>query len=222
MNNPPTVFSHNSLDWRFLLPITVESKILIIGHEYEYIQKYFFNLGVSEVYCCADNQPKVADLDKNNTQQKMLTYDDLIARSSLFSFFDVVVFPSGLPNTKIEILELFEFVKKFVRPSGILFVSFANELLSKEKHSYSSHPIRIKNILKKNGYNLVGVYGAIPDQYIPEYVFPLTPQAIGFIVRHRYAYKVPNIFLRLLSSPFVAKMLSNFFPAYFMMATINA
>ena len=221
MQNSPDKFPDNSLDWRFLLPISSESKILIIGHDCGHIQQYFINLGLSEVFYCIGNQPRSSNLGENETQQNILTYDDLRVTSQLYSFFDVVVCPSGLPTGSIEVLETFDFIKKFIRPDGVLFVGFSNGIFSKKTNSYYSHPWRIKKMLKNTGYLLAGIYGAIPDQYVPEYVFPLTPRAIGFVIRHRYTYKVPNMLLRLLTSPVATTMLVNFFPAYFVMATVN-
>lgn len=231
MQNSPAVIPNNSLDWRFLLPITSETKILVIGRECGYIQQYFINLGLSEVYCCTDaDLPLIANSNDNKIQKKILTYADLEMRPEMLSFFDVVAYPHGfsqmpLPSGEIESLENCGFIKRFMRPGGVIFIGFANGLFSRkgtrQAGSYYSYPRLMKKKLKKTGYTLSGVYGAVPDQFIPEYVFPLTPQAIGFIVKHRYTYKVPGILLRLMASPVAATILANFFPSYFVVATVN-
>ena len=220
MQNSPAVFPENSLDWRFLLPITSESKILVIGRGCGHIQRYLMNLGLSEVFYCTGHVPQVSDLGDNSPQSNILTYSELGMKPQLLSFFDIVVYPNGLSDNEAESLEIISFIKKYIRPGGALFISFANELFSRKTTSGYSYLWQIKKILKKTGYAIREIYGAIPDQHVPEYVFPLTPRAIGFIVRHRYAHKVPNLLLRLMASPFAAVLFSNFFPAYFVAATV--
>ena len=213
MQNSRAVFPENSLDWRFLLPITSESKILVIGRGCGHIQRYLMNLGLSEVFYCTGHVPQVSDLGDNSPQSNILTCSELGMKPQLLSFFDIVVYPNGLPNNDAEILKIFDFIKGHIRPGGALFISFANELFSRKTTSGYSYLWQIKKILKKTGYTIKEIYGAIPDQHVPEYVFPLTPRAIGFIVRHRYAHKVSNLLLHLITSPFAAMLFSNFFPA---------
>ena len=220
MQNSPAVFPENSLDWGFLLPITLESKVLVVGHECRHIQRYLINLGLSEVFYCTGHVPQVSDLGDNSHQSNILTYSELGMKPQLLSFFDIVVYPNGLSGNEVESLELIGFIKKYIRPGGALFISFANELFSRKTTSGYSYLWQIKKILKKTGYAIREIYGAIPDHLVPEYVFPLTPRAIGFIVRHRYAHKVSNLLLHLMTSPFAAVLFSNFFPAYFVVATV--
>lgn len=224
MQNSPVAFPDNSLDWRFLLPITAASKILIVGHECGHIQQYFMKLGFSDVYYCTDKPSQVTNSSNNKTQQNIIAYSDLEMRSELFSFFDAVLYPHGFFKAELSSSEAesYSYIKKFVRSGGILFIGFTNGFFSKKDKFYYSYLWKIKKALKKSGYTLTGAYGATPDQFSPEYVFPLTPQAISFIIRHRYVYKVSSMLLRLLASPFAARLLVYLFPAYFVTATADS
>jgi len=224
-------FPDNSLDWRFFLPITPEIKILIVGHECENIYQHFLRLGIASVYYCTDNmQLPVVDSGTGKDQQSRMTFAELELRSDLLSFFDVVVFPHGLvqmefSNSKVRQPPEFHFVKKFMRSGGVLLVSFANGLFFKQKKLqsgyYYSYVWKMKSMLKKNGYDLTSIYGAIPDQFVPEYIFPLTIHSIGFILRSRYKDKIPSLLLPCLTNSVLTKIIANFFPAYFIVATAS-
>jgi hypothetical protein len=219
----------NSLDWRFLLPIAPEIKLLVVGHECEGIYKYFLRLGIASVYYCTDAVPPPAtDSSAEQDKQNIITFADLELRSDLLSFFDVVVFPQGLvrmegrANGKVGRLSERHSINKYMRSGGVLLIGFANIFFSKKNKPqpglYHSSPGKMKRFLKKNGYALTGIYGAIPDLFIPEYIFPLTNQSVGFILRSRYTYKIPGLFLHWLTNSFLTNIIANFFPAYFVVA----
>lgn len=221
----------NSLDWRFLLPITTDSKVLIIGYDCENIHQYFIKLGMMSVYYCTDVIP-VSTINSDNAEEKrnVVTFTELKLRPDLLSFFDIVVFPHGLVQMDVSDGKTGEsvehhFVKKYVRSGGIILIGFANGIFPGNKKNqsdlYFSDLWKMRRWLKTNGYTLTGIHGAIPDQFIPEHIFPISHQSISFILKSRYAYKMPNLLLRWMESSFLTRIIANFFPAYFVVATVN-
>lgn len=183
-----------SLDWRFFLPVSANSKILYIGEAGDEVRQFFRRLNINEV----------SSIEKNS-----------LAEVESLSTFDLISIPYDFLNSSG-----YPKLRDLIRPDGFLLIGFSNRFRSKDVNA--TFLFQIRSILKKAGFSPLKYYGILPDQYIPEYIFPLTSQAIGFVLRHRYQYRLPRWVLQLISSTLSALLLSNFLPAYYVLAKADS
>ncbi|MBL8100209.1 MAG: hypothetical protein JNK81_13580 [Anaerolineales bacterium] len=180
-----------SLDWRFFLPISEKSRMLYIGESGEEIQAFFQRLNINYVsYLENDIVDKIRSLSASSS-----TFDIVSIPYTVFSH-------STYPE-----------VKKILRPGGSLLLGFSNLYRSKNENAISL--IKLKSLLMKAGFSQIKYYGVFPDQYAPEYIFPLKLQATKFALRHRYQYRMKSWLLQTLSFSVFLFALSYFLPAYY-------
>lgn len=213
-----------SIDWRYLLDISDKSKILVIGQRCEEIGKIFNILGASSITCCRDimSLPFVRQTRTDISLHIENACDDLQFDSEYLSFYNVIALPFGLPRLNDKISEnrdarLLHCLKRALHPKGNIMVGFFNELRfwEKPKFEFRSLPRQITSMLIRAGYDTVRVYGVIPYQDIPVYIFPLNERVIDFVLSRRYGSKLPLGLLRILGKLPVSLVL---FPWYFAIA----
>ncbi len=184
-----------SLDWRFFLPISETSKILYIGEGGSEVQAFFARLNVN----------RFSVLDGDNL-------DKIRSSPDLPSTFDVIAIPYDIPSHGE-----YAALKKRLSPGGSLLIGFSNRYLSIRKNAISL--LKLRFLLARAGFSKVKYYGIFPDQYAPEYIFPLNLHAVAFALRHRYQYRMKSWLLQgLLFSPFLFLLLYCA-PAYYAIAT---
>lgn len=199
----------SSTDWRFLLPVSHQSKVLVVGRKCDDYTRLFNNLEIAVASWEAD-------------------FSVLPAKVFSPAIFDIVAIPLGLPDemknrNPQNYPETFQNLRSLLKPGGIILIGFLNSQAFQRKFiagNYYTTPNGITRFLHRAGYEEITLYGAIPNLSAPEYLFPLTRQTIGFILEHRYRNKLPVQFLSLLHNPVITALFSYFFPAYYAVATL--
>lgn len=184
------------LDWRFFLPINSETKLAYIGEKGEEVKSFFERVGVKSV----------------------TTFENIMQlESSDQKLFDIVALPYGFagnPHASSSLftdMQLYKSIKKVTHMDSQILIGFSRK---KDNLSY----LQLKSRLQRVDLVLINSYGLLLDLYTPEYIFPLRPKEIGFVIRHRYHRRYSQLVLKLLSSLLFALALSNFFPAYFVVS----
>lgn len=223
-SEPPS----NSADWRFLLPISTESKILVAGSGCGDFVEFLNKLGIQAVTCFDDGAGNFTPHSPGNDfkRQTLEIFKHNFSNSAWRSFFDVVAIPNGLPYRLLSggisrQVEIYRKIKQVIGSNGFLLIGFTNALGIRRTVDSKSLPSTrrgMTSLLKKAGYKVVNLYGATPGLNMPDYIFPLTPNIIGFIFEHRYRHKFPAWLLRSLSNPMLAGLLVDFLPSYFVIA----
>lgn len=180
------------LDWRLYLPINSESKLAYVGESGEGVKLFFERIGVKSVS----------------------TFETVLQLENSDHIFDMVALPYGFagnPNTSSNLFsdtQLYKSIKKKTHKDSQILIGFSRK---KDKFSY----FRLKSILHRVNLDLISSYGLLLDLYTPEYIFPLSPKEIGFVIRHRYHRRYSRFVLNLLTNSLFTLILSNFLPAYF-------
>ncbi|MBI5825103.1 MAG: hypothetical protein HZB18_13825 [Chloroflexi bacterium] len=214
----------NSADWRFFLPISAESNVLLVTDHGEDIARYFEKLGIRTTIYNTDSSNAAS---VKLSAQKRTDFENDFSPPDGYPLFDVVALPHGFPGYFLSRgnshqINIFQKMKQAITSHGALLVGFSNSLrlgraAGSSVNSYAT-PQRMVGLLRKAGYPLVEIYGVIPDLYVPDYIFPLNKHEIGFVLEHRYRYKIPAWLLKFLTTSFVAGSLSVFFPFYYAVA----
>lgn len=184
------------LDWRFFLPIDPQTKLAYIGEKGEEVKYFFERIGVKSI-TTFENIIQLENNDQN--------------------IFDIVALPYGFagnPNISSALftdIQLYKFIKKITHRDSQILIGFSRK---EDNLSY----LQLKSRLQKVNLALINAYGLLLDLYTPEYIFPLRPKEIGFVIRHRYHRRYSRLVLKLLASPLFALILAHFFPAYFVIA----
>jgi|CXWL01.1.fsa_nt_gi hypothetical protein len=214
----------NSADWRFFLPISAGSNVLLVTNHGEDIARYFEKLGIrTTIY----NNDSSTGPDVEFTKQKSADFENEFSPPGGHSLFDVVAIPHGFPEYLLSRgetpqIDVYQKIKQALNPRGALLIGFSNSLrlgrAARPFVNFYATPQGMIGLLRKAGYPSVEIYGAIPDLNVPDYIFSLNKHEIGFVLEHRYRYKIPAWALKLLTTSFVAGSLSGFFPFYYAVA----
>lgn len=208
-----TSFQHSlpqsSSDWRFLLPITKNSRVLIIGGEQDDFTELFNKIGVSSVTWLCNPSAVASELNENNQ-----------------NYFDIVAIPFGFPAAKLtDEIEVFRTVRRLLHPGGSIFLGFSNKLGLFSKafiaNSYHSTPHHVIRYLRLSGYSDIDLYGVMSNLETPEYIFPLKADLLGFTLRHRYHYLLPARLLHYFSSRPLVSIVLYLLSYYFVIAKSN-
>ncbi len=199
---------NSSADWRFLLPITESSRVLIIGGEHDDFTELFGKMGVSAVTWLRGLLP--ADSENNN-------------KNSGQSKFDIVAIPFGFRSDKLtHEVDVHQMIRQLMRPGGTILIGFSNRLglfrRGFQSNSYYSTPWRMIHKLRLAGYSQIDLYGAMPNLETPEYIFPLRTQLLSFTLQHRYRYKLPARLFHFFSSKPVVFIFLYLLSYYFVIA----
>lgn len=213
---------NSSADWRFLLPITESSRILIIGGEYDGFSELFSKIGVLEVtWLCSS---LLANSENKNVEHSKF---DAIANLATQSFpsksFDMVVVPFGFPGGRLtDEADVFQMIRRLMRPNGTMLIGFSNIFglfrRGEQSDSCYSTPWQMIRKLRSAGYSQIDIYGAMPSLVSPEYIFPLKAHLLSFTLQHRYRYKLSDRLLQLFSSKPVASIFLYLLSYYFIIA----
>jgi len=218
-----------SADWRFLLPIAEGSQVLIVGGEHDDFTQFFSKIGVSTTtWLCGSSSFWDERTRRDNIDRGASALADLSASPFPPASFDIVAIPFGFSSRnsagRQHDIEAYQTVRRLIRPGGTLLVGFSNIWGIRRRfrpESYYSTPWRIIRRLRHTGYSSIDLYGVMPNLNIPEYIFPLTTQALGFTLQHRYRYKLPANFLRWFSNSLIVSVFSKLLSGYFVVAKIN-
>lgn len=186
-----------SLDWRFFLPISETSRMLYIGEGGEEVQSFFQRLNINQVLCLENN-----------------ILDEIQSFSASSSTFDIVSIPYTILSQQMHTE-----IKKILRPSGSLLLGFSNRYRARDENAIST--FKLNSLLIQAGFSQIKYYGVFPDQYAPEYIFPLNSHTTKFALHHRYQYRMKSWLLQILSLPPPLFVLSYFLPAYYVVAKID-
>lgn len=211
-----------SFDWRFFLPISTESKVLVLGQGCQEVKQFLDLLGFTFVKAYSE----IATLlSTGNDGQYPDTRQMGDMPADFLSYFDAVVMPYGTPSPKpaagrFSQFDLYMNLKRFIRPNGTLMVGFSNRLhfWRPPRSNEGSTPWRTATSLKRAGYIAIHKYGVLPYSHVPDFIFPLTVNAVGFILKHKYRAKIPSGILNAISNPLYTPLLLNLFPSYFFIA----
>jgi hypothetical protein len=205
----PIPSPQNSMDWRFLLPILAESKVLIVGGGCDEFTQFFGQLGIESIAW-----------DHDFLNPTRTPFPEL--------HFEIIAIPHGFPDKGLssspqQHLEVYRTMWHFLKPGGTILIGFSNAQVIRRRinpDNYYSTPRLMRQLLQKAGYETVTLYGAIPNLFTPEYIFPLTRKTVGFTLKHRYRYKLPARLLRWFDHPFFTAGFSHLLPSYFATATV--
>lgn len=214
----------SSVDWRFLLPITESSRVLIIGGEHDDFTELFGKIGVSAITWLHGSLPAK---DENNSEQgKFDAVENLVAQSFPPMSFDFVVIPFGFPGDKLtHEVDVYQMIRRLIRPDGMMLIGFSNTLgLFRQgfrSDSFYSTPWCMMHKLRLAGYSQIDFYGAMPNLDTPEFIFPLKAQLLSFTLQHRYRYKLPAMLLYIFSSRPIATIFLYLLSYYFVIVKSN-
>ncbi len=194
-----------SLDWRFLLPISDPAKIHVAFENETDFRETLDRIGIP-----ASNQISLSSLKQAE-------------RNDTCSF----VLPFGLPARWVsaqqkEQIEFYRFIRNMICPGGYFLLGFDNSWTPRSKTQYHpSTPRRVSYQLNQAGFESVKIFGAMPNLRIPEYIFDLNVQAMHFALQHRFRRKpvLLNMLQMAVRTVGLARV-SNFFPCYFVIATV--
>ncbi|MCC7119439.1 MAG: hypothetical protein IT310_13015 [Anaerolineales bacterium] len=191
----------HSADWRFLLPISQESKCLLVGRDLEDVAQLFTQLGFSAQV-----------VGFSALQEK--------SQSALVNF-DFALLPFGFSSAMA--VEALTQISKTLRPGGQLLLGFSNLYNlrpTRPTETLPFSPAQIRKALSAAGYAEATFYAALPNLQLTEYIFPVNRQAAAFALDRRYQHKIPVGAKSWRALFAVAPYLLNFFPAYFVTAKL--
>jgi hypothetical protein len=179
-----------------LLPITRESRLLVVGGKQDDYSALFGKVGVASVSW----------------------HSDVSGLSALpASSVDVIAFPLGLPSGGA----IWQTIHRLLRPGGTLLFGFSNlRGLNRngQPEALQINPWFLWSKLKQAGYSQAEMFGAMPNLSAPENIFPLEYPSLNFALRNRYRYKLPASLLGFAFHPAMSGLLSNLIPHYFVVA----
>lgn len=213
----------SSADWRFLLPITQNSRVLIIGGEQDDFTELFGKIGISEIIWLCGSLPAGGENHKNNGQSEFDAVESLTAQSFPPISFDIIAIPFGFPGRKLlDDVDVYQIVRSLLRPGGTMLIGFSNRfgLFRRRFQSnfYYSTPCRMIRNLRLAGYSQIDIFGAMQNLETPEYIFPLKTHLLSFTLQDRYRYKLPASLLYFLSNKPVVSILLYLLSYYFVIA----
>jgi hypothetical protein len=196
----------NAMDWRFFLPISPGSRILLIDPQAVEYVRFFDQLGFSAV-------------------NSMTHIDGILESKSQASAFDAIIAPRGLLFHNVQKVKnpssVYQAACNLLRPEGVLFMGFLNSWRSVSDPGTAvqvSSPGQIRRMLALASFKEIKLLGLTGDLAAPDYILPLEHQAIGFVLHHKYRHKVPARFANLFFYRLVTGVFSNFFGSYFVTA----
>src|SRR3990172_694712 len=207
--HPETRTYSYSLDWRFLLPIAGDAKLLVLSEG-------------SADFTQALERVGIAGLDWHEGLSSILD-----AKQDEVGDLHGLVIPFGLPVHRVGIheedhIEFYRSARRLIHRGGYLLVGFENvwKFRSKARFMYHfSSPRRMNYQLRQSGYTSVEIFGAIPNLSIPEYIFHLQSQTLDFALRHRFRRKaITRNILRWLLGRIGSSGVSALLPCYFAVA----
>jgi hypothetical protein len=206
MGLQPHIF-HDSLDWRFLLPMTDPRSIYVLLERDDEFRPALERAGIP-----VSNQLSVSDLEWGRSDP-----------------IQSLVLPFGLPlgwagSKPAEQAAFYSACRRLIAPGGYFLVGFDNVWKRRNPSEASYHastPRRIANQLTRAGFRSLQFFGIMPDLRIPQYIFNLDPQAIHFALQNRFRRK-PAVLqaLRALAGSIGLARISSFMPGYFAVATV--
>lgn len=185
-----------TVDWRFFIPISFEKKILVVGNGAAETVLFFRKIGVQVDVCNYD---------------LVLVYPDTI--------YDTIIIPDSSGFIEEPILFI-KNIKKLLKKDGVLLVGFLNRFFYsrwKNKKQFTSTIYMMRKRL--SSFKQIEILGCFPELKIPEYIFPIDLAVSEFVLKHRYRYRFPSIFLSLITSPLFLPIFIHFLPAYYIIAT---
>lgn len=188
----------HSTDWRHLLPLVDESKTLVLCQACGDIVGILHQAGIP----------------MSVQQSDFTSLSNLVSKT-----VDAIVIPFGFPENLH--LDFFHLLRGILQESGVLLIGFENRWKLQRVGSagiYVSMPRQLTYLLRQAGFASIDLYGVIPDLQIPEYIFPLTPQSLSFVLQQRYKRNLPLGLLRRLFTPALASQFSGFMPSYYAIA----
>ncbi|MDP1624366.1 MAG: hypothetical protein Q8L64_01215 [bacterium] len=209
----------NNIDWRFLLPISSKSHVLVAGRGSDDYSRLFNKLGVTSIACCDGGNSSPSRMNE--------VLIKLAAQPEFASHFDAVAIPVGMPFKLLaggvsQQIKIYRTIKELLHPKGVLLIGFSNIFGIRRRiraGCYYSTPWYMTRLLEKAGYKSFELYGVISNLNSPDYIFPLSRHLFSFVLKHRYQYKFPSGLLWWLSNSFVAGRFLNYFPSYFVVAS---
>jgi hypothetical protein len=190
----------HAMDWRFFLPISADSRILVIGADCEEYVVFLKRLGVLSI--------------------ESMSNPSAIPGSQTVPF-DMILVPQGLPS---DAKSAFRRLKGLLAPQGILFIGFSNSWRPGNDSPANGHPLSLKKMsrmLKSAGLLEMKFLGLMGNLETPDYILPLEREAIGFVLHHKFRHKIPDRFGNLFFHPWITAACSYFFAAYFVMAAAS-
>jgi len=148
---------------------------------------------------------------------------DLRAMADSDARFDAVAAPVGFGGNKPRVgrsewLDRCRAARRLIQPEGVLLVGFSNRWDVRRKiRSQASSVGEMRSILLELGFRSIRFFGAVPEPLAPEYIFPLQPRSLGFVLDQRYRHKLPQLVLSLAHTR-AAHFLLNFMPFYYAVA----
>ena len=196
---------HDSLDWRFLLPMAEPRKTCLLFEENADFSQTLEQVGIRD--------------------SRQLSFSEL--RDHKNESFQLLVMPFGLPAGWVgpgrqDRVQFYVSIRGFIDSGGHLLVGFNNVLnlrATSQALYRASTPGRIAGELGQAGFKSVKIYGAMPNLRIPEYFFDLDPRVIRYALGNRFRRK-PAVLqaLRLIAGTIGWGRISNFLPCYFAVA----
>jgi len=202
----PALFTRGA-DWRFLLPVSKESHILLIGDELDAVVDLFRILDIAP--SVLDSKSPFSVLPKPKPAQPD---------------FDIVAIPFGIsPDGHLawlSIADVFRDIRERIRPGGAFLFGFTNVWVRRNPKTFPASPGRVQRLLRQAGFASVDVYVAYPDLITPEYILPMKPSILSFALQFRLRNKLSTALLRVFSMPLVMGRVANLLPFYFAVARV--
>ncbi len=211
-----------SADWRFLLPITNNSRVLIITHGCD---EFALSLGGDVKAITWRSNISAYRNRESSVKNGNVLFADYLFPPFPPSSFDIIALPLGIPSgiSKMGNRQFHQNIRRLLRPGGSMLFGFANpwgiRRSSDSEHTYSTINNMLGLLRGIANYSSVEIYGVFPNLAMPEFIFLPRPENLRFILQRRYKYKIPNPLLNLFSSLVFTSVLSKFLPFYFAVAS---
>lgn len=195
-----------AVDWRFLIPIEVGSKILVVGNGATEAALFFSKIGLQVDVC---------------------NYIDIVGREETLSFiqthpnsvYDIIIIPDSSGFVAAQFVSFFQSIDKLLKKNSKVLVGFLNRLYPSQQKKNMRFTSTIQVIRKSLiNFKQIKTFGCFPDLVIPEYIFPIDPASVKFVLKHRYRYRFPKLLLSFITTPLLLPLLVHFLPAYYILA----
>lgn len=216
-----------SVDWRFLLPVRAQARILILTETGDDFSDHFAGLGIEVVSTHLPGVQSRGDAPMGEHEavesgRRLVTHpaDEPLEAAS----FDAVVLPFGLPEAlsgSSPGSDPLSGLRRLLRSGGVLLLGFSNRwgLLGRgQRAGIPMSPASMRRRLRAAGFGGFREYGAAPNLERPAYIMPLKNPPLQFFLRHRLLGRSVGPLLRLLPAPLIGRLLPALLPCYFVVA----
>lgn len=198
-------------DWRFLLPLSRQSRLLVVEEPQHADAAICRSLHALRVRTTAWGPAAIA----------------AVAQAPVNQRFDIIAAPLGFggigPAEDLRrYRDLHRCARRLLAPGGTLLIGFGNRwgfgvAAAAGNGVACSTPREMTAILRGHGYDKVRLFGTLPGMLDPGYIFPLRAQTLRCALRQYYRHNRIGAFLTRPRA--VTRLLLDLLPGYYAVAS---